>query len=91
MLDLKRTLTYSASQEEALVTISHVHCRVKDLIGAVDWLTSRCGVLPSFSDAGMAVLLFGAFTLILDAAFEATTSNSANKTPMTAIRQTVRM
>lgn len=72
MLDLKRTLTYSACQEETLVTISHVHCRVKDLIGAVEWFTSRCGVLPSFSDAGMAVLLFGAFTLILDAAFEDT-------------------
>lgn len=72
MLDLKRTLTYSAGQEETLVTISHVHCRVKDLIGAVEWFTSRCGVLPSFSDAGMAVLPFGAFTLILDAAFEDT-------------------
>lgn len=72
MLDLKRTLTHSACQEETLVTISHVHCRVKDLIGAVEWFTSRCGVLPSFSDAGMAVLLFGAFTLILDAASEDT-------------------
>jgi hypothetical protein len=50
------------------VTISHVHCRVKDLSGAVDWFTSRCGVAPSFSDLRMAVLPFGEFTLILDAA-----------------------
>ena len=53
-----------------LVTISHVHCGVKDLLGAVDWFTSRCGVVPSFRDARMAVLLFGTFTLILDAASE---------------------
>jgi uncharacterized glyoxalase superfamily protein PhnB len=49
------------------MTISHVHCRVKDLSGAVQWFTSRCGVAPSFSDARMAVLEFGPFTLILDA------------------------
>ena len=54
------------------MTISHVHCRVKDLIGAVEWFTSRCGVVPSFSDTRMAVLLFGALTLILDAAPEDT-------------------
>jgi uncharacterized glyoxalase superfamily protein PhnB len=52
------------------VTISHVHCRVKDLFVAVEWFTSRCGVVPSFTDARMAVLLFGTFTLILDAASE---------------------
>lgn len=50
------------------MTISHVHCRVKDLSGAVEWFTSRCGVAPSFSDPRMAVLPFGEFTLILDAA-----------------------
>lgn len=50
------------------MTISHVHCRVRDLIGAVEWFTSKCGVAPSFSDARMAVLQFEAFTLILDAA-----------------------
>ena len=52
------------------MTISHVHCRVKDLPGAVSWFASRCGVTPSFSDGRMAVLVFGAFTLILDAAAE---------------------
>ena len=50
------------------MTISHVHCRVKDLHFAVEWFTSKCGVVPSFSDARMAVLEFGPFTLILDAA-----------------------
>ena len=50
------------------MTISHVHCRVKDLLLAVEWLTSKCGVVPSFSDARMTVLEFGPFTLILDAA-----------------------
>ena len=50
------------------MTISHVHCRMKDLSGAVEWFTSRCGVAPSFTDSRMAVLPFGEFTLILDAA-----------------------
>ena len=50
------------------MTISHVHCRVKDLLFAVEWFTSKCGVAPSFSEARMAVLEFGPFTLILDAA-----------------------
>jgi uncharacterized glyoxalase superfamily protein PhnB len=50
------------------MTISHVHCRVKNLFGAVEWFTSKCEVVPSFSDTRMAVLQFGAFTLILDAA-----------------------
>ena len=48
--------------------ISHVHCRVKDLLPAVEWFASKCGVVPSFSDARMTVLEFGPFTLILDAA-----------------------
>ena len=51
-----------------LVTISHVHCQVKELFFAVEWFTSKCGAVPSFSDARMAVLEFGPFTLILDAA-----------------------
>jgi hypothetical protein len=44
-----------------------VHCRVKNLFGAVEWFRSRCEVVPSFNDARMAVLQFGAFTPILDA------------------------
>ena len=52
------------------MTISHVHCRVKNLLGAVEWFTTRCEVVPSFSDTRTAVLQFGAFTLILDAASE---------------------
>jgi uncharacterized glyoxalase superfamily protein PhnB len=50
------------------MTISHVHCHVKDLLGAIEWFRLRCEVVPSFSDARMAALQFGAFTLILDAA-----------------------
>jgi uncharacterized glyoxalase superfamily protein PhnB len=50
------------------MTISHVHCRVKNLFGAVEWFTSKCKVVPSFGDTRMAVLQFGEFTLILDAA-----------------------
>jgi hypothetical protein len=34
----------------------------------VEWFKSRCEVVPSFSDARIGVLQFGAFTLILDAA-----------------------
>jgi predicted enzyme related to lactoylglutathione lyase len=51
-----------------LLTISHVHCRVRDLAGAVDWFRATCDVAPSFTDARIAVFPFGAFTLILDAA-----------------------
>jgi predicted enzyme related to lactoylglutathione lyase len=50
------------------VTISHVHCQVRDLPAAVAWFTERCEVPPSFNDGRMAVFQFGAFTLILDAA-----------------------
>jgi uncharacterized glyoxalase superfamily protein PhnB len=49
------------------MTISHLHCRVKNLFGAVVWFTSKCKVVPSFGDTRMAVLQFGEFTLILDA------------------------
>jgi predicted enzyme related to lactoylglutathione lyase len=49
------------------VNISHVHCQVADLSGAVRWFGERCGVTPSFIDARMAVLVFDQFTLILDA------------------------
>ena len=54
------------------MTISHVHCRVKELFVAVEWFTSKCGVVPSFSDARMAVVEFGPFALILDAASDDT-------------------
>jgi len=50
------------------MTISHVHCRVRDLAGAVEWFTQKCAVVPGFHDKRMAVLQFGEFTLILDAA-----------------------
>ena len=48
--------------------ISHVHCRMTDLSEAVRWFGERCGVAPTYSDNRMAVLVFGGFTLILDAA-----------------------
>ncbi len=50
------------------MTVSHVHCQMIDLSEAVRWFGERCGVTPSVSDARMAVLQFGEFTLILDAA-----------------------
>jgi predicted enzyme related to lactoylglutathione lyase len=50
------------------VKVSHVHCQMTDLSGAVRWFGERCDVVPSFSDARMAVLVFDEFTLILDAA-----------------------
>ena len=48
--------------------ISHLHCRVKDLRVAADWFTSKCDVVPSFSDERMAILELGVLMLILDAA-----------------------
>ena len=49
------------------MTISHVHCQVRDLPGGVSWFTDVCGQAPGFSDARLAVFEFGAVTLILDA------------------------
>jgi uncharacterized glyoxalase superfamily protein PhnB len=48
--------------------VSHVHCQMADLSGAIRWFKNCCDMTPSFSDARMAVLEFGDFTLILDAA-----------------------
>ena len=64
------------------MTISHVHCRVKDLLVAVEWFTSKCGVVPSFSDARMAVLAFGPFTVILDAASDDTVATIGFNSPI---------
>ena len=50
------------------MTISHVHCQVRDLAAAVTWFASVCGISPSFRNEGLAVFPFDAFTLILDAA-----------------------
>ena len=50
------------------MTISHVHCSVRDLQGAVAWFTEKCRVPPGFQDARIAAFKFGSFTLILDAA-----------------------
>jgi predicted enzyme related to lactoylglutathione lyase len=50
------------------MNVSHVHCHVTDLSGAVRRFSERCGAAPTFSDNRMAVLVFGQFTLILDAA-----------------------
>jgi hypothetical protein len=50
------------------MTISHIHCRVKDLAGAVSWFDAVCAVASSFSNGRIAVLEFGTFTLILAAA-----------------------
>ena len=49
------------------MTISHVHCQVRDLAAAVDWFADVCAVSPSFRNDGLAVFPFDAFTLILDA------------------------
>jgi predicted enzyme related to lactoylglutathione lyase len=45
-----------------------MHCHMADLSAAVRWFSECCAVTPSFSDGRMAVLVFGPFTLILDAA-----------------------
>lgn len=58
----------SSGHEEGSVNVSHVHCQVTDLSGAVRWFGECCDVTPSFRDAHMAVLVFDKFTLILDAA-----------------------
>jgi hypothetical protein len=50
------------------MNVSHVHCQMIDLSGAVRWFAERWGATPSFSDARLAVLLFDQLTLILDAA-----------------------
>jgi len=50
------------------VTISHVHCQVRDLAAAVAWFGDVCGISPSFRNDGLAVFPFEAFTLILDVA-----------------------
>jgi predicted enzyme related to lactoylglutathione lyase len=50
------------------VKISHVHCWVVDLAGAVTWFTEKCAISPSFRDQNLAVFSFDALTLILDAA-----------------------
>jgi predicted enzyme related to lactoylglutathione lyase len=50
------------------MTVSHVHCQVKDLPGAAAWFTTIFGVSASFSDARMGVFQIDGFTVILDAA-----------------------
>jgi hypothetical protein len=40
------------------MNVSHVHCQMTDLSGAVRWFSERCGVMPSFSDDRTAVLVF---------------------------------
>src|SRR5438552_3515506 len=49
------------------MNVSHMHCQMTDLRGAVRWFSKHCGVTPGFSDARMAVLVFDQFTVILDA------------------------
>jgi catechol 2,3-dioxygenase-like lactoylglutathione lyase family enzyme len=48
--------------------VSHVHCRVRDLPGAVQWFQDVCQVTPVFNNDRMAWLGFGEFGVILDAA-----------------------
>jgi hypothetical protein len=43
------TLIYMRLSKGMPMTISHVHCRVQNLLGAFALFTSKCEVVPSFS------------------------------------------
>ena len=49
---------------------NHLHIPVRDLAGALDWLTRVWGSQPSFENGGMAVVSVHGASLILDAADE---------------------
>src|ERR1051325_5800687 len=48
--------------------LNHIHVAVRDLSGALDWLERVWQVKAQFQNERMATLIFGEFTLILDAA-----------------------
>lgn len=48
--------------------LNHVHFQVRDLKAAIAWFQSILQLKPGFHDERIATFLFGAFTVILDAA-----------------------
>lgn len=48
--------------------LNHIHLGVRDLNGALEWLERVWQLKPEFRNERMATIVFGAFTLILDAA-----------------------
>jgi uncharacterized glyoxalase superfamily protein PhnB len=53
--------------EDKYMDISHVHFCVRDLTAAVRWFNDIFQKQPSFSNDRIATLVFGDFTVILDA------------------------
>jgi predicted enzyme related to lactoylglutathione lyase len=50
------------------MTFNHVHFQVRDLPTAVDWFASILELKPGFQDERIATFIFGAMTMIIDAA-----------------------
>ena len=48
--------------------LNHIHLGVRDLGGALDWLDRVWQLKAEFQNERMATMVFGSFTLILDAA-----------------------
>lgn len=48
--------------------LNHIHVGVRDLTGALEWLDRVWQLKAEFQNERMATIIFGAFTLILDAA-----------------------
>jgi hypothetical protein len=53
--------------EGGTMNVSHVHVGVKDLSEALRWLDRVWEVRPTFQNERMASVLFGEFTIFLDA------------------------
>ena len=49
------------------VKLNHIHLGVRDLPAALDWLERVWQLKPEFQNERMATVIFGSFTLILDA------------------------
>ena len=50
------------------MTLNHVHFEVRNLPAAVDWFTKVLELKPGFQNERIATFIFGAMTLIVDAA-----------------------
>jgi len=50
------------------MTLNHVHFQVRDLPTAVDWFASILKLTPGFQNDSIATFIFGAMTIIIDAA-----------------------
>jgi predicted enzyme related to lactoylglutathione lyase len=50
------------------MNLNHIHLGVRDLRGTLDWLDRVWQLKPQFQNNHIATIIFGSFTLILDAA-----------------------